>query len=129
MAPPSNSWKPPPSGCLSSLPVGAPRALRFAGSRDRYLARIGPSTVVSVPLAPAICVEVGEAGVVPLATAELVGEPEVWPAVPLVAWVHPAPMSVTIAIAAENAVVRFVVARIAFLLSNRTEPSTYMPSG
>src|ERR1700741_2881949 len=103
MAPPSNSWRPPPSGCLSSLPVGAPRALRLAGSRDRYLARIGPSTVYSMPLAPAICVEVGAAADVPVATAELAGELEVWPAVPLVAWAHPAPIRATIAIAAANA--------------------------
>ena len=59
------------------MPLGAPRALRLAGSSDRYLARIGPSTVYAVPLAPAICVEVGAAADVPVATAELVGELEV----------------------------------------------------
>ena len=56
------------------MPVGAPSAFRLAASRDRYLARIGPSTVYFVPLAPAIWVEVGAVADVPVATAEVVGE-------------------------------------------------------
>src|SRR5271163_3898400 len=120
MAPPSNSWKPPPSGCLSSLPVGAPSAFRLAASRDRYLARIGPSTVYSVPLAPAICVEVGAAADVPVAIADEVAELAVWPA--LVAWLHPAPIRATAAVAADKTAVRFVIECISFL-SSRAGPT------
>src|ERR1700683_3223464 len=120
MAPPSNCWKPPPSGCLSSLAVGAPSAFRVAASRDRYLARIGPSTVYCVPLAPAICVEVGAVADVPVAIAEVVGELVVWPV--LVGWLHPAPISATAAVAADKTAVRFVIECISFL-SNRAGPT------
>jgi hypothetical protein len=72
--------------------------------------------VYFVPLAPAICVEVGVAADGPVATADVaeeVAELEACPA--LVAWLHPAPVSATTAIAVENAAVRFVIARISFL--------------
>src|ERR1700733_158774 len=118
MAPPSNCWKPPPSGCLSSLPVGAPSAFRVAASRDWYFARIGPSTVYSVPLAPAICVEVGAAD--PVATAELVGELVVEPV--LLSWLQPGPISATAAAAADKTAVRFAIECISFL-SNRARPA------
>src|SRR5271163_4951918 len=128
MAPPSNSWK-PPSGCLSSLPVGAPSAFRVAASRDWYLARIGPSTVYSVPLAPAICVEVGAVADGAVAIADVtdeLAELAVWPA--LVPWLHPAPISATAAVAADKTAVRFLIECISFLSSRAGPPYSASPA-
>jgi hypothetical protein len=108
---------------LSSLPVGAPSDPRVAASRDSYLARTGPSTVYFVPLAPAICVELGAVADGAIAIGDVtdeVGELAVWPA--FVAWVHPAPISATAAVAADKTAVRFVIECISFL-SNRAGPA------
>src|SRR5262249_46012792 len=120
ITPPSNGCQMPPSVFVTWGSLGAPRSLRAFSSSDWYLARMGPSTVYAVPLAPVICVVVGAApwAVVvhdPAAgddVAVVVAEPVV--SLDLVAWLHPAPISANAVIAAENVAVRFV-ARISFL--------------
>jgi hypothetical protein len=74
--------------------------------------------VYSVPLAPAICVELGAVADGPAAIADVtdeVAELAVWPV--LVAWVHPAPNSAIAAVAADKTAVRFVIECISFLSS------------
>jgi hypothetical protein len=46
------------------LSYGAPRSFYWASLRVSHLARIGPSTVYSVPFLPGICVELGAAALV-----------------------------------------------------------------
>ena len=102
-------------GVFVLVPRRCPQCFPFGGVKGQVLGETGPSTVYCVPLAPAICVELGAVADGLIAIAEVVGELEVWPALSLVAWLHPAPVSAVTAIAAENATVRFVNARISFL--------------
>lgn len=82
---------------------------------------MGPETAYAVPLAPVICVVLGAAAlalvVVDDSAADDVADVVADVVVPLVlvAWLHPAPIMANAAIAAENAAVRFVVARISYL--------------
>ena len=112
-------------GVFILLPRRCPQRFPFGGVEGQVLGEDRSLHRVLRAIAPAICVEVGAAADVPVAIAEVVGELE--SDRPLVAWVHPAPINATIAIAADKAAVRFVMNAFRSFEPGRTTPAARRP--